>query len=479
MGKFGPAGALPGTPSPSSASESCRGGPRRSRDGSGAAETEMAQSRHGAGLDFVPDDGILTEHSESSQRACADSNEKAIIMAEMVYRRFGRTELKMPVLTCGGMRFQQGWQDIDFDEITDESQQNVEATILKALEAGINHIETARGYGCSERQLGRILPTLPRDEIIVQTKVGPKETGEAFLRDFETSMARLQLDYVDMLGIHGINTDDILDMTLREGGTLDVAKRLVAEGRVRHLGFSTHGPTSTIVKAIETDEFEYVNLHWYWIDQVNQPAIDAATARDMGVFIISPNDKGGKLYAPPPKLVDLCSPLTPMGFNDLFCLWHENVHTLSIGVSRPEDFDAHLDIVPLLGKQDELLRPILSRLKTAAETALGRDWTEGWHVGLPPADTGPGQVNLYHVLRLYTVAKAYDMLEFGKMRYNLFGNGGHWFAGNKVDKLDWDGLADAIAGSPVAGRIPDALREAHAMLNAEEVKRLSESDEEE
>jgi len=397
-------------------------------------------------------------------------------MANMVYRRFGKTELRMPVLTCGGMRFQQGWQDVGFDEITDESQQNVEATVRKALDCGINHIETARGYGCSERQLGRILPKLPRDEIIVQTKVGLKQTGDELLQDFEKSMERLQLEYVDMFALHGINNDEILDMSLKKNGSVDAAKRLVADGRVRHLGFSTHGPASTIVKTIETDEFEYVNLHWYWVDQVNEPAIDAARARDMGVFIISPNDKGGKLYAPPPKLVELCAPLTPMGFNDLFCLWRQDVHTLSIGAARPEDFDAHLDIVPLLGKQDELLPPILDRLRTAAEAVLGRDWVEGWQVGLPPADTGPGQVHLYHVLRLYTLAKAYDMTEFASARYNLLGNGGHWFAGNKVDKLDWDALPDAIGGSPVAERIPAVLREAHDMLEAEEKKRLSESE---
>ncbi len=397
-------------------------------------------------------------------------------MANMVFRRFGRTELQMPVLTCGGMRFQQAWQDIDPDEITDESQQNVDATIRRALESGINHFETARGYGCSERQLGRILPKLPRAEIIVQTKVGIKETGDQFLRDFDTSMARLQLDNVDLLALHGINNDEILARVLKRDGCLAAAQRLVTEGRVRHLGFSTHGPTDTIIKAIETDAFAYVNLHWYWVDQINAPAIDAATTHDMGVFIISPNDKGGKLYAPPPKLVELCAPLTPMGFNDLFCLAREDVHTLSIGASRPEDFDAHLAILPLLDKHEEILGPILARLAAAAEEALGADWLAAWQAGLPPADTGPGQVNLYQLLRLYTLAKAYDMLEFGKGRYNLFGNGNHWFAGNKIDKLDWDKLPAAIAGSPVADRIPDVLRETHDLLNAEDKKRLSESD---
>ena len=72
-----------------------------------------------------------------------------------------------------------------------------------------------------------------------------------------------------------------------------------------------------IVKAIESDEFDYVNLHWYFVNPLTWPAVEAAAARDMGVFIISPSDKGGKLYASPKKMIELCRPLTPILFNDL------------------------------------------------------------------------------------------------------------------------------------------------------------------
>src|ERR1043165_9177833 len=89
----------------------------------------------------------------------------------MLYRRFGRTGLNMPVFSCGGMRFQYKWQDTPLAEIPADSQTNLEATIRRALDLGITHIETARGYGSSERQLGVILPTLPREKLIVQTKV--------------------------------------------------------------------------------------------------------------------------------------------------------------------------------------------------------------------------------------------------------------------------------------------------------------------
>lgn len=76
----------------------------------------------------------------------------------------------MPVISCGGMRYQHKWQDVDPKEIPSAGQANLEATIFRALELGINHIETARGYGTSEMQLGRVLPRLPREKIIVQTK---------------------------------------------------------------------------------------------------------------------------------------------------------------------------------------------------------------------------------------------------------------------------------------------------------------------
>ena len=214
----------------------------------------------------------------------------------MQYRRFGRTELAMPVLSCGGMRYQQAWQDLPPDQIQTEGQRNLEATIQRALELGMNHIETARGYGSSEMQLGWVLPNLPRDRMIVQTKVGPEPNPAKFRQTFETSLAYLRLDYVDLLGIHGINTREHIQQVLRPGGCLEEAQKLQAAGKVRFIGFSTHGPTDVIVEAIESGAFDYVNLHWYFINQVNWPAIAAAQAQDMGVFIISPSDKGGRLY---------------------------------------------------------------------------------------------------------------------------------------------------------------------------------------
>src|SRR5271170_232076 len=127
------------------------------------------------------------------------------IIGSVQYRRFGRTELSMPVLSCGGMRYQFKWQDTALADIPPDNQANLEATIHRALELGINHIETARGYGTSEMQLGRLLPRLPRSKMIVQTKVAPQADAAEFLKIFDTSMKYLRLDHVDLLSLHGIN----------------------------------------------------------------------------------------------------------------------------------------------------------------------------------------------------------------------------------------------------------------------------------
>jgi predicted aldo/keto reductase-like oxidoreductase len=391
----------------------------------------------------------------------------------MQYRRFGRTELQMPVFSCGGMRYQYKWQDVEPGEIPADNQENLEATIRRAIASGLNHIETARGYGTSEMQLGRILPQLPREKLIVQTKVSPKPNAEEFRAEFEKSLRYLNLEYVDLLGLHGINNTEILHHSLKPGGCLEEAKKLQQEGRVRFIGFSTHGSTETILDAIASDGFDYVNLHWYYIFQHNWPAIEAATQHDMGVFIISPSDKGGKLYQPPQKLVKLCQPLSPMVFNDLFCLSHPQVHTLSIGAARPSDFDEHLQTLPLLDRASEILPPILERLQQEAIAQLGEEWYYTWDKGLPDWQNTPGHINLFSVLWLRNLAIAYDLLDYAKMRYNLLGNASHWFPGNKAENLDQCDLTACLAHSPHAPIIPIYLAEAERLLGGAEVKRLS------
>ncbi len=394
----------------------------------------------------------------------------------MQYRRFGRTNLQMPVFSCGGMRYQQSWDDIAPEKVEEAGQRNLETTVLRALELGINHIETARGYGSSEMQLGYLLPKLPREKLIVQTKISPFPTAREFRETFDQSMRYLKLDHVDLLSLHGINNAELLEWSLRPGGCLDAARELQREGRCRWIGFSTHATTDLILKAIESDGFDYLNLHWYFVNDYNRAALEAAAARDMGVFIISPTDKGGMLHQPPAKLRELCAPLSPIQFNDLYCLADPRVHTLSVGAARPEDFDEHVAALAHYDRARETAGAIEARLREEIVRVHGAEWASCWWEGLPNYVRVPGEVNVQEIVRLWHFAKALDLVEWGRMRYNLMGNAGHWFPGANAAQFDATAVQLACGASPFAERIPAILTEAHALLHGAQQKRLSQSD---
>ena len=210
----------------------------------------------------------------------------------MKYRRFGRTELSMPVISCGGMRYQFKWQDVDPKDIPRANQENLEATIHRAVELGINHIETARNMAPPRCSSAPSLPKLPRDKIIVQTKVAPMKNPEDFLKTFDKSMSYLKLDHVDLLSLHGVNNRELLDFSLRKKGCVAAARKLQREGRVKFLGFSTHATPDIILDAIASDEFDYFNVHWYFVNDLNWPTILAARKQNMGDVHHQPERQG-------------------------------------------------------------------------------------------------------------------------------------------------------------------------------------------
>jgi len=388
-------------------------------------------------------------------------------------RRFGRTGLAMPVLTCGGMRFQHRWEEDPPQPIPPENQSNLEAIVGRALELGIRHFETARGYGTSEVQLGPILQRLPREAFILQTKILPQTNPDDFERIFRLSLSKLGLPWVDLLSLHGVNDRETAQWSLRPGGCLDRARQLQESGLCRWVGFSTHGSADLVEELVSGNQFDYVNLHWYYIFQDHTRSLEAARRHDMGVFIISPNDKGGMLYQPPELLRTLTDPLSPMAFNTLFCLRRPEIHTLSIGAARPTDFDEHVAAIQNSDQINPLLSAIEDRLKARWSQALPERWRQEWQKGVPHWSETPGQANLREILRLHNLALAYDLVEYGKMRYNLLGQGGHWFPGQSLGTLTHEDLYPVLCSCPHPEETLRHLFAARDLFAGEKIPRLS------
>ena len=84
------------------------------------------------------------------------------------------------------------------------------------------------------------------------------------------------------------------------------------------------------------------------------------------------------------------------------------------------------------------------------------------------------EVNVQEILRLWTYAKGLDLVDWGKMRYNLLnGAGGHWFPGRSAAEFDQSAILKTLGAHPKADRIPAILREAHELLVDAPKQRLS------
>ena len=287
----------------------------------------------------------------------------------------------------------------------------------------------------------------------------------------------MQCKRLDLFAFHGLNLPEHLEQVIRPNGCLEVVRRWQTNGLINHIGFSTHGPTDLIVKAIETDLFDYVNLHWYFICQDNEPALEAAKKLDLGVFIISPTDKGGHLHTPSETLMKLCTPLHPIVFNDLFCLSDPRVHTISVGVSDIHNFSLHFQAIKLLDQAYYFLPMIQERFLQASYSMLGEAWMTTWKYGLPTWDQTPGQMNIPILMWLFNLYKNWGMEGYVKARYRLLGNGSHWFPGTNADCLDnvisEDRILEVLVLSPWANDIIERLRELRDTFNGDSFKRLS------
>lgn len=442
-------------------------------------------------LDFwatrgIPDDEFLdlTErlvHAASWRSRLDDSDDKEHFTVPKV--RFGRTELRMPIVTCGGMRVQQTWLP-DFvpllapskkKVLKGDSQRNLKDVVKACLRVGLNHFETARFYGTSEMQfvdaLGELLDSgeIQRDDFIFQTKVVPCEKRKDWEKAWGQSWAHVgeRLGHVDLMSFHGAGDDRQIEWLMDESddGIYAAAEQLQKEGKIRHIGFSTHGMASKIMNLIESNKFSYVNIHYHFFGSYhaegtpdgkgghgNLACVKRALELDMGVFLISPFDKGGKLYRPSATVAETIGPkLTPIAFASLHSWKTVGIHTVSVGFARPSDLDEVLEAAYAYrdGGKFEALTEAETRLKGLAEEKLGKEWVERGMLDVPDCyDERTDGVLVGHVLWLHNLMTAYGMYDFCKERYkSMFAAESAWKDG-KSFKENCEKMAPFNAGRP-------------------------------
>jgi len=205
---------------------------------------------------------------------------RASTQDNIIYRTLGKTGMKIPVISFGVMR------------------SDNQSLCKAAYDKGIRLFDTANGYqnGNNETMLGNLFKEYPRNSFYLATKVkaagvdregkpSSETTAEDFLSKFNTSLSRLQMDYVDILYVHDISNPEYLEYK----PILNAVKKLKKDGKVKFIGFSTHRNEASVIDAASSMEDWDVILTSYNFQQAYRKELDAAVkkASAAGIGIVA------------------------------------------------------------------------------------------------------------------------------------------------------------------------------------------------
>ena len=156
--------------------------------------------------------------------------------------------------------------------------------ILKAIDLGVNYIDTATDYGDSEEKIGKAIKERNRDELVIATKSppsNPKRLNECIYQ----SLRRLQIDVIDLYQFHCINNEETLKKAL---DLLPVLMKAKEQGKIRHIGATVHG-VEFINKVLDMDAFETIMIALNFIvTEAADVALPYARKKDVGVIAMKP-----------------------------------------------------------------------------------------------------------------------------------------------------------------------------------------------
>lgn len=202
-------------------------------------------------------------------------------------RMLGATGEKVTMLGLGGAHI-----GIALDEPASEK------VIEAAIEGGIRFFDNAYGYagGLAEERFGKFLVPKYRDISFIMTKT-PARDAKTAQEHLETSLKRMNTDYIDLWQIHSINTKEDLDRRL-DNGVLDVLIRAKESGKVRYIGFTGHNDYRTHQYMLEqTDVLQTCQMPVNCFDPNYESFIDnvlpTLVERKMGIIAMKTLSNGG------------------------------------------------------------------------------------------------------------------------------------------------------------------------------------------
>ncbi|MCL5025268.1 MAG: aldo/keto reductase [Chloroflexi bacterium] len=192
----------------------------------------------------------------------------------MRYRRLGRTELQVSEIGIGGggLRCSTAGYAVEL--------------LRRALELGVNYIDTATAYGDSETKVGLALQGRRKDAVIA-TKLDAVTAAEGE-SEFAASLERLRTDYVDVLHLHGVQDLEDLDRRMASGGVFDVLRRAKRDGRARFVGVTGHRH-EVLVEALQRDVFDVTLFIMNIAEQdATKELIPLALRKNIGMTVMKP-----------------------------------------------------------------------------------------------------------------------------------------------------------------------------------------------
>jgi predicted aldo/keto reductase-like oxidoreductase len=188
--------------------------------------------------------------------------------------RLGRTELEIGRVGIGGIPIQRP----PLNEAV--------ATIQRALDLGVNLIDTSIAYGDSEERIGQAIAGR-RDQVVVATKGRWNDKATA-LENIERSLARLNTDYIDLWQFHGVNSLEGYRRVLGPGGAMEGAQQALQAGKIRHIGLSSHSPDvakeAVISGYVETIQFPFN----FVARELGEELFPLARQHDVGFIAMKP-----------------------------------------------------------------------------------------------------------------------------------------------------------------------------------------------